>query len=215
MPASSHLDERLTGGQERGDARPHWKHDAAQLGVAHIPARDPHDLRRWAVLLEQAPEVVVLGDHDRRTTVARRGEDHRVVRAQIPDVVHMRRVHTILLGQPPRERRRQLGVDPDARASARIGAASKRHLRREPRVVEAPRGVQQGRGDVFALEIRVVPQDLRLGRPGRQQAEHVGNANAHATDTRTAAALLGAKRDAREEFDVGHGASGAVDVPGK
>ncbi|HYW09695.1 MAG TPA: hypothetical protein VE913_22215 [Longimicrobium sp.] len=110
--ASPDLNERIAGGEKRRDPRPDWHHARAQGGISYVSARDPNNLRRCSVPIQEPDEVIVLRDHNRRTSRARCREDYRIILAQEPDLVHVFGVDPVVLGQPSGEHRRELGVNP-------------------------------------------------------------------------------------------------------
>lgn len=107
--------------------------------------------------LDQLNEILVLRHDDVGSPGARGSKDHRIVCAELFDVLYMPSINGVRLGQPSRERRRQLRVHPDDRRRSR----SRRHrLRGYVRMVEAPGSVQQARRNVVGVQIREILKDL-------------------------------------------------------
>lgn len=75
-------------------------------------------------------------------------------------------------------------------------------------MVEATGGIEEARGNVIRLQIRIVRKNLLMRFTGSQQLQHIDHADAHAANARAPPALLGVDRDALEERggagDVGH-----------
>ena len=69
-------------------------------------------------------------------------------------------------------------------------------------MIQFLRGVFETRANVIRFEIGIVFENLRLGHPGGQQVEHVLNANAHPTDARPSAALVGIEGDTFRKLHV-------------
>lgn len=142
LRASADFYERLASREQFGNARPRRINDLTELGVTHIAGRDPDDLRRRPVPVEQSDKVFILGDDDRGFARASGVEDHRVVRTHEPDVNNVDGLDAVLAGKPPRKRRRQLGIDPH-RTRQHLGCLARSHrLCRDIRMVEPARSVQ-------------------------------------------------------------------------
>ncbi len=62
-------------------------------------------------------------------------------------------------------------------------------------MVETTARVLQGRCDVFALQIRVIIEDLCVRLFGGEKVQDVDDADAHAPNARTSAALFGIERN--------------------
>ena len=56
--------------------------------------------------------------------------------------------------------------------------------------------VGQGGTDVFGLKVWIVGKDIRLADTGREQVEHILDADPHTTDAWPPAALVGVEGDA-------------------
>ena len=69
-------------------------------------------------------------------------------------------------------------------------------------MIQFLRGVFETRANVIRFEIGIVFENLRLGHPGGQQVEHVLDANAHPTDARPSAALVGIEGDTFRKLHV-------------
>lgn len=59
----------------------------------------------------------------------------------------------------------------------------------EPGMVQATSGIREGGMQVFALQVGHLGKDVVGAQPGGKQVQHVGDADAHAADTRTPGAL--------------------------
>jgi hypothetical protein len=71
-------------------------------------------------------------------------------------------------------------------------------------MVKIPRGVRNRGANVFWLQVWEVGEDLFRGRATSEHVENVFNTNAHSTNARAAAALIGINRD---PFKAVHGSS--------
>ena len=69
-------------------------------------------------------------------------------------------------------------------------------------MIQFLRGVFEARANVIRFEIRIVFENLRLGHPGGQEVEHVLDANAHPTNARPPAALVGIEGDTFRKLHV-------------
>jgi hypothetical protein len=63
-------------------------------------------------------------------------------------------------------------------------------------------GVVQGRKDVFALQERVIGQDLLERGSCREQFEHIRNTDAQSTNAGASPALAGFHRDSIEAIEI-------------
>jgi hypothetical protein len=91
------------------------------------------------------------------------------------------------------------------RRSGRLGAGRRLTIarrsecslsgRHQDRMIRFLGRVGEGGAYVFGLQIRVVGENVRLADPGCQQIEDILDADAHAADARSSAALLGIEGD--------------------
>ena len=72
-------------------------------------------------------------------------------------------------------------------------------------MIQLPRGVQEAGGDIVRFEVRVVREDGLCCVAGREKAENIDDAHAHAPDARTRAALVDVNRNSGEEIGFAHG----------
>jgi hypothetical protein len=82
-------------------------------------------------------------------------------------------------------------------ARAAVGTSPSSPL--QNRVIRLARGVGQRGPDVIGLEIGKIFQDLLVGDPFGQHAEHVGHADAQPPDARSTTAFAWLHRDAFEQ----------------
>jgi len=66
----------------------------------------------------------------------------------------------------------------------------------EDRVIGFFRRVGERGTDVVSLKVWIVGKDVRLANAGREQVEHILDANTHTADARPPAALVGVECDA-------------------
>ena len=106
LRATPEFDERLASREQCSDARPRVEDKDTQLRIPNIPTRDPHNLRRRAVTLDELHKIVILRDHDGRAAGPRRPKDRRIVGVQLLDLVDVESLNPVGLPEPARERRR-------------------------------------------------------------------------------------------------------------
>ena len=80
---------------------------------------------------------------------------------------------------------RKLGINDEPHGS----------MHKENRVVELCRRVFEAGGDIFALQIRVIFENLGLGDFGGEQIQNIFYADAHPSDARATAALVWVEGD--------------------
>ena len=155
----SQLYERLAHREQLSNLWPFGAEDFAQSRIRDVSARHPQDARWRSVPLQEVNEVDVLGSDD-RVCVTRGGEYCGVGSMQKSEILDVRGIDTGL-AQPTRERRWQLGVDPDSQCQWAC------HLRGEHRMIQPAGGILQAGGDVVPVEVREIGYDLIRCSPRR------------------------------------------------
>lgn len=69
-------------------------------------------------------------------------------------------------------------------------------------MIQFLRGVFEARANVIRFEIGIIFEDLGFWHPGGQQVEHVLDPDAHPTDARPTAALVGIEGDTFRKLHV-------------
>ena len=91
--------------------------------VRCVARTNPEHLRWRSALLKQENEIRVFRDDD-DISLLRGLEDLSIRGRYEAEVLHMNRLYLVLISEPARQRRRQLGVNPNCRSwPIRIGVA--------------------------------------------------------------------------------------------